>query len=278
MAAAETEDRTNRRYFAPNGGALHYPNFNADSQHPNPWRPKTVYEKSMLVNFGALRLTEKTQPVLKPRTMDIETEGVFSNITYYGRWGLKFGLAHGVMDAVNISRLTEFNQGLARTLYIAVPWVGMFTSYPAAFHLLNNLTVEKNTKSHYFLSAAAPGAVWGIFKRCPWSGSRVWFFWGSFMATAKFLNDEGFGFGPNSYALFDRRMWYQQAMMTNDPEKEWAKTQGLSPNWWQKGDVKLYPMRGFDEGGVNDKKWDVDPGWYKHVSEEERKKGPAKGF
>ena len=75
------------------------------------------------------------------------------------------GLAHGVMDAVNISRLTEFNQGLARTLYIAVPWVGMFTSYPAAFHLLNNLTVKKNTKSHYFLSAAAPGAVWGIFSK-----------------------------------------------------------------------------------------------------------------
>jgi len=269
-----SEERIDLRYFARNGGALSYPNLNADSQHPNPWRPKTVFEAAMFVKMGDMNLLDNVQPTLKKRNMDFESVGLGGNLAYFGKVGLRIGICHGTFDAINITKVETFNAGLARTLYLTVPWVGMFTSYAAAYHLINNMTHEKHKPRHYALAAIAPGTVWGVFKRCPWSGSKVTFWWGSIMAFVKYSNDIGYGFGSLTAALFDRTL-FEQRGYGNDPTRAAEKDTGITPNHWKDYDKPMWPFRGFDEGGVNDQKWNIAPDWHKHVSEEDRKKGPG---
>jgi len=276
--SASGEKSLDRRYFAPNGARLAVPNLNADSKHPNPWRPKTVFEAAMLCASGELNLLDNLQPILGKKEMDFETAGLTSNLAYYSNTGLKIGICHGAFDAINITKVKTFNEGLARTLYLTVPWVGMFTSYAAAYHLVNQFTHEKDKPRHYAMAAVAPGSVWGIFKRCPWAGSKVVFWLGSTMALVKLLNDEGFGFGRMTAPLFDRKLEFQDDLPANDPKNAYARATGPDPNWWKTADRPMWPVRGFDEGGVNDQKWKIAPDWHKYVSEEERRKGPPPGL
>jgi len=269
-----SEERLDRRYFARNGGALITTNLNADSQHPNPWRPKTVYEAAWFVNMGNMNLLDNQQPALKKRHMDFESVGLGGNLAYYGTVGARIGICHGSFDAINITKVTTFSAGLARTLYITVPWVGMFTSYAATYHLVNNWSQEKHKPRHYAIAALAPGTVWGVFKRSPWSGAHVAFWWGLTTALVKYSNDNGFGFGPMTAPLFNREL-FNQPGWGNNPELETARDTGITPNHWKDYDKPMWPFRGFDEGGVNDQKWNIAPDWHKHVSEEERKKGPG---
>jgi len=255
---------------APNGSALIQKNLNVDSDHPNPWRPPTHWEVALGWGSSDLRLTTNWQPVMKSNAIEFEEIGLARNLQEAAILGVKFGSTHAAVDIINVTKLWDPKQALARWAYLTSPYVGMFTTYVASYNTLNMFSKEKNQPWMYFASAIPMGCVWGIFKRSFGSGFRVSTFFGATAVSYKWMMDMGIGIGPH---LGSALKFYDadQSVPVNDPVNRTAREVTKRPNTWKQGDRPLW--RNFDDTEGN-----IEPGWKQHLPEEDRNKGPPTNY
>lgn len=263
-------------WFAPNGGKLIEKNLNADSDHPNPWRPPTYWEAGMIVGYSDMRITTNTQPAMKSQNIEFEEIGLARNLQQSAILGLKFGSSHAAVDIINVTKLTDPKQVLGRWAYLTTPYVGMFTTYVAAYYTLNMMSKEKNQRWMYFSSAIPMGCVWGVFKRNFFSGFRVAGFMGTLMWTYKVMMDNGVGIGRQ----LETALRYYDADISVpwvDPAHKDAREVTKRPNTWKQADRPVWPMRNLDKeySGYDG---NIEPGWKQHLPEEDRNKGPPTGL
>jgi len=264
-----------KTWYAPNGGKLCWKNLNADSDHPNPWRPLTIFEGGFPMGQSDMFLNTFTQPVLKGKEIEFEEVGLARNLQKFAVFGFKLGTTHTIFDWMSTIHLNGYKQVAARWAYICTPWIGMTTSYAATFQVLNMMSKEKNQTWMYFVSALPAGGIWGIFKRRFSSGFRMGVFAGLTACLYKGSMDLGFGIGPYTLA------WMKPGDIANipynDPLRKEAKEVFKRPLEWKNSDTQVWPMRNFDEDYRGYKNV-IEPGWKKHVPEEDRNKGPPTNY
>jgi len=252
-------------------------NLNAASDHPNPWRPYTLFESGFPMAGTDMRLNTYTQPVLKSKEIEFEEVGLVRNLQKWAVYGFKLGTTHLLFDHLSNPHLTGFKPVLARWAYICTPWVGMTTSYVATYQFFNMMSKEKHQPWMYFASAGPAGVIWGIFKRSFTSGFRMGAFSGAAALAYKGMMDVGWGIGPYT----ERFMRYggsdEHRIPWNDPLHNNAKEVNKRPNTWKQSDTQVWPIRNFDEG-YRDYQNVIEPGWKKHLPEEDRNKGPPTNY
>jgi len=265
-----------KEWFAPNGGAFSHKNLNAKSEHPNPWRPPTIWESWLKFGNSDMHLTTFNQPVLKSQRIEFEEVGLTKNLQKFAIFGLKAGTTHALLDVAKVKETLPMRQIFGRWAYITCPWLAMTTSYVAIHQVYNMMSEEKNQKWMYFADALPSGFIWGIFKRNFGSGFRMAFFGGILGLTYKLAMDTGFGFGQ----VFSRALQYSILDNTTpfaDPVNNDAKGSFNKPNYWKNSDVPTWPTRNHDEewrGYQNV----IEPSWKKHLPVEDRNKGPPTNY
>jgi len=264
-----------KAWYTPNGGKLCVKNLNADSEHPNPWRPFSIWEASLPFGMSDMFLTTNTQPAMKKCEIEFEEVGLARNLQKFAVMGFKLGTTHLIFDWMSNINLVGYKPIAARWAYICTPWVGMTTSYAATFQFLNMTSKEKNQPWMYFASAGPAGVIWGIFKRRFTSGFRMGAFSGFGALVYKYCMDTGIGIGP--YTQLQMKYGLNTWVPWNDPVHKEAKEVYKRPNEWKNSDKQVWPMRNFDEEYRGYKNV-IEPGWKKHVPEEDRNKGPPTNY
>jgi len=278
----DSPEGLDKSWFAPNGGKLSSRNLNADSTHPNAWRPPTMFESVIPGDFQSLNLLTWLQPTMQKSEITFEKNTLAENIRTYGIKAIALGNIVAVFDLTQVkssAALTPMGK-VARWAYIVSPWVAMSTSYVATQHIINKAFPQHENKPWTYGAAwISPAAVWGTYKRC-WGAPMRVFFVGGFLTYAfKYLMDNGiFVFGPKSSFMGS---WFETEANSNafgasDPVAGTAKENSRNPLWWQGGDVPAWPVRKYDKQLV-DRDFDLEPSWKKHLPPEDRNKGPATG-
>jgi len=265
-----------KEWYAPNGGKLAFKNLNAKSEHPNPWRPPTLWETHLKFGVSDMHLTTFTQPVMKKQAIEFEEVGLARNLQKWGIFGLKCGTTHYLFDIASLKETLPRKQLFGRWAYMCTPWIGMTTSFAATHEVMNMMSAEKNQKWMYFADAIPAGIIWGVFNRSFPSGFRMAFFSGFIAFTYKLAMDSGFGFGQVSSRLLKYGM-YDNEVPYSDPINKDAKSTFHKPNSWKYSDQPMWPSRNFDEeyrGYQNV----IEPSWKKHLPEEDRNKGPPTNY
>lgn len=276
----ESPEGLDKTWYAPNGGKLYSRNLNADSTHPNAWRPPTLYEKAFPGHYETLNLLTWLQPTMQKTEITFEKNTLAENIRTYGVKAIALGNIVAVTDLMLVKSsiaLTPMGK-VARWAYIVSPWVAMSTSYVATQHIINKaFPKDENRPWTYGAAWISPAAVWGTYKRCWGASMRVFFVGGFITFAAKSLLDNGiFVFGPKSSffgSWFDSRGGSDNAFSSNDPVAGTAKESSRNPLWWEGEDVPAWPVRKFDKQFM-DKDFDLEPSWKKHLPPEDRNKGP----
>jgi len=265
-----SESTYDKTWYAANGSKLVTKNLNADSDHPNPWRPRNAWEVHVPSVMNDMRITERGQPTMNSIEMEFETAGLARNLFYWGKLGLKFGTTHSILDIMNVSRIPMTNPMgiIGRWAYISTPWVGMFTAAPATFHLLNEMNEKKNQDWMYWASAAPSGAIWGVFRRSFGVGCLV-AATGGLIGYCYKKGHEYNMFGPmQSLLKYDMP---DIEIRWNDPLNNEALPVQKVPNYWMTGDKPMWPVR-------NPNEEPIEPSWKKHLPPEDRNKGPPTGL
>jgi len=265
-----------KEWYAPNGGKFTYKNLNAKSEHPNPWRPATLWESQIRLGVTPMNLTTFTQPTMRRQTIDFEEAGLARNLQKASFLGFRLGTTYAVLNIALIKESLPVRQVFGRWAYLASPFVAMTTSYVAIHEVCNMMSAEKNQKWMYFADGLPAGFIWGVFKRSFPAGFRMGFFTGLTGLLIKSGMDMGLGFGQASY----RAIQYDETdkmVPFNDPVHRDAKTSFRTPNSWKKSDRPTWPVRNHDEDyrGYENV---IEPSWKKHIPEEDRNKGPPTNY
>lgn len=270
------EDRKDPAWYAPNGGMLYAKNLNANSTHPNPWRPSTIFEANMPAYENKLNLLTWNQPVFKAQKVQYEDDGLGEKLAYYNLKAVVMGNVFAIWDLniVKTSKALPFMGKVARWGYIVSPWVAMCTTWITTHHCINKMVKKPNEPWIYGISWFSPAVVWGTYKMSFGSFGRVFFVGGVAHATYKAMMDAGLGGGDvHRYVNVDG----SGLSTMNDPVHGTAKQSSRWANWWQGGDQPSRPLRNFDEEWYHSK-WQIEPSWKKHIPEEDRNKGPPTGL
>lgn len=271
------EDRKDPAMYAPNGGLLWVKNLNADSTHPNPWRPPTIFEAAFPCFLNDMNLTTWNQPTLVKRELAFEKDGLSEKLRWYGIKSAALGNIFAVWDlaVLNSSQALPPLGKLARWAYLVTPWVGMSTTYVATHHILNKMVKKPNEPWIYAASWLSPATIWGAYKRSFGSFVRVACIGGFFGYSMKALSNYGIFAGEITMDGLNRDGSCNNPI--NDPLRGFAKGQGSWANRWMGGDNPSFPLRNYDEE-FHGRKWQLEPSWKKHLPEEDRNKGPPTGL
>lgn len=265
-----------KEWYAANGGKFTYKNLNAKSEHPNPWRPATLWESHIRMGVSDMHLTTNYQPVMKRQSIEFEDAGLARNLQKSSILGFKIGSTYAILNIATLKETLPAKQVFGRWAYLASPFVAMTTSYCAIHEVYNMMSKEKNQKWMYFADAIPGAMIWGVFKRSFASGLRAGFYTGLLGLTVKTSLDMGIGFGQAS-SRFLRYDNTDGSTPYNDPIHNDAKPSFLKPNSWKKSDVPVWPLRNHDEE-YRGYKSVIEPSWKKHLPEEDRNKGPPTNY
>jgi len=281
----DVQEGLDRAWYAPNGGKMESRNLNADSTHPNPWRPATIWEGNMPGAVTDLNLATWTQPTLQKNEIRFDSNTLGENIRSFGVKGLAIGNFIAVYDLANVksSKALSIPGKMARWCYVVSPWLAMSTSYAATHHIANKLFPQhENKPGLYASSIITPAMIWGAYKRNWGSGVRFFFCGGILTYAVKYLFDNGLAYygrnGANESAMSLATDPFGPAAIVspNDPYHGTARESSKWPNWWQGEDQPAWPVRKYDKE-LLDKNFDWEPSWKKHLPPEDRNKGPATG-
>jgi len=274
------EERKDPALFAPNGGQLITRNLNANSTHPNPWRPPTWYECNWFDFLPHLNLTTWLQPAMIKQDMEFEKTDLTEKLTWYGiRAGL-FGSIFAHLDLVHrpSSQALTLPGKIARFSYLVTPYVAMSTTYICTHHIINKMVKKPNEPWIYGASWLPAAAIWGGYKRSVGSFVRCNVFFIPSLMIIKTMFDCGVGFNtPIWHDILSDPTALSDAAFSNDPLTGSAKATSRWANAWQGADNPQRPVRNFDKEKW-EKEWELEPSWKKHLPEEDRNKGPATGL
>jgi len=263
--------------YAPNGGILLVKNLNHNSTHPNAWRPPTWFENQAPGYWNHMNLTTWRQPTFLKTEIHFEKDGLGEKLQYYGFRSILLGNIFALYD-INMyaasKALTPMGK-LARWAYVVSPYVAMTTCYIGTHHCLNKLVSKENQNKPWVYGASvfSPAAIWGTYKYSFGSFVRFWAIGAFSISTIKTFVD--LGLAPLWMNAWQKDFSQQSPM--NNPLEGFAKQTGKWANRWMGGDQPTWPVRNFDEE-FNEKKWQIEPSWKKHVPEEDREKGPRTGL
>jgi len=269
-----------KAWYAPNGGKLFTRNLNADSAHPNPWRPPTLWEMNIPGNISDFNLGTWTQPTLTKQELTMEHSDLGDNMKSMVLKGIAAGnfiAAHDLIFVKSSMALSPMGK-VARWCYLVSPWVAMSTSFVATQHLINKAYPQERYKPWTFgVSMLAPSLIWGTYKRSLGSTVRVALVGGAVAYVFKYMFEEGIALGSKPGLSAAWRNWDNSSMLPhNNPFYGTATEENPWPNWWKGQDRPAWVTRKFDKQ-LLDRETDLEPSWMKHIPPEDRNKGPPVG-
>lgn len=270
-------DRKDPALYAPNGSILLVKNLNAESVHPNPWRPPTFFEAHVPTFSNYHNLTTWLQPTLHKNELAFENDGLTERLQWYGVRSIAFGNVFAIWDLTmvkNSKALPPLGK-VARWAYLVSPYLAMSTTFIGTHHLINKMVSKPNENKPWVYAASmfSPAAVWGTYKRSLGSFIRLWAVGGFFIWTFKAMNEVGLA--PAWAGAWIRDGTNESPI--NNPLEGFAKQTSRWANRWMGGDNPSYPQRNFDES-FHEKTWQIEPSWKKHIPEEDKNKGPRTGL
>jgi len=274
------EGRSDPALYAPNGGQLITRNLNADSTHPNPWRPPTWFECAVPDFRPDLNLTTWMQPALIKQDLWFEQKELSEKLTWYG---IRAGLLGNVFATWDLltrpsSQALTIPGKVARWGYLVSPYVAMSTSFIATHHLLNKNSKKPNEPWIYGASWLPSSAIWGAYKRSVGSFVRSTALGVPLLMLIKKCFDMGVGFNSLAFKAYNEETYgHGMSSTANDPRHGFAKTRYDWANNWQSMENPQWPVRNFDKD-FWEKEWELEPSWKKHLPAEDRNKGPATGL
>lgn len=207
-------------------------NLNADSTHPNPWKPRNVWERHTFY-YNPYKIFRGNPTDVKPLYNPISQDPFWSTLGLAAYRGVLVGSGLAITDIMFISQIQGLRAQLARYLFVMPPYAAMPISYIATREVMQNFFGD--TATVYFWSMVAPASIYGAFRNSIGSGVRLFMLTAWFPAAYKLNNDLGGLF--HSY-------------------DDHVRLQHSQPSTW-KINFPFKPFAKFDEG-PSWKKW-VDP-------------------
>lgn len=246
-----------------------YPVNMINKDHPNPFTYPTPLDQQWMVGYGMggyysqLYKGHKRGDYQKSPNF-LDDDPFYVNIFRAFKQGMILGTVHAAGDILMVNQIEGFRAQFARYIYVCAPWPMMTTGFIASYHLLSQKLGRDKYYTNY-LAATVPAAVWGLYKGTFYNAPLITFVLGT--AGVIFKADKNIG-GMTSWIDKDRSITY-----VYDWDTRSIKATNRFPNSWKKGDQwPLYPRREMTEAGL------LEPSWHKHVSEEERTRGPPTGL
>jgi len=245
-------------------------NLNKNSTHPNPWFPPTEFERMRGLSGGYRIFHHPADPIgpIQKRPNFLEDKPFLENLRWGAVKGFQIGTVLAVNDIITVNAIDANRARFARYCFIVPPYIAMGVSWVCARELLGNLSKEKNALWSYPAAMLAPATIWGIFRNSFERGARVAVFGGMAAAAWKWNKDNGEVMDPSHSSFSGNGV---HIMKDYDHVNGIFKRHHTDAQGW-----KGWP---FEIDSV--KTWWTptdEPGWKKHVSPEEAKKGPPTNF